>query len=490
MPSDIDKLKADITYLKDSLLIYDRPPKENEGQFDTIWLDKENNKLYVKDKRRGWQEIAISGGASTFLDLTDTPDSYISQAGKIIRAKLDETGLEFSDQAPPGVHHTTHEVGGEDEVSLVKLAGEYTYIQEVNGDLFLSFNAKWDGTNWVRIDITKQAYTINMRRSNIPGETVSGCCLWVAQPGSNPIGAFGVSGGWETGIITTGQRTVVFGGNSLELDGYGYFPYGRFVHNYTYGKSYGYTGIVFNAFGDFSGVDTTYEPCWFIGIRKHVDSGTSSFVVLYSSPGITPPNWVELFNSQTGLLPSHHTRHENGGEDAIKLDDLAAPDDTTDLNVSTSKHGLCPKAPNDTTKFLRGDASWAVPIGIALQARTNVFDPADATTYYFGMPGHDSTADRNRVYIPMAGKITKAYIYWVATGTAGSSEKISVYLRKNNTSDTLLGEWENSDAKKVITKTGLNISVADGDYFEIKVVCPTWETNPTQVKINATIYIE
>ena len=55
---------------------------------------------------------------------------------------------------------------------------------------------------------------------------------------------------------------------------------------------------------------------------------------------------------------AHHTQHEAGGSDAIKLDDLAAPDDTTDLDVSTARHGLVPKAPGDTAKFLRGDGTW------------------------------------------------------------------------------------------------------------------------------------
>ena len=78
----------------------------------------------------------------------------------------------------------------------------------------------------------------------------------------------------------------------------------------------------------------------------------------------------------------HSARHENGGADEIsvtdlsglladdqhvldaevkliKLDDFAAPDDNTDLNVSITKHGLCPKAPNDTNQFLRGDGTWA-----------------------------------------------------------------------------------------------------------------------------------
>lgn len=40
--------------------------------------------------------------------------------------------------------------------------------------------------------------------------------------------------------------------------------------------------------------------------------------------------------------------------------DITTSDITTN-NVSTSKHGLVPKAPNDTSKFLRGDGSWAAP---------------------------------------------------------------------------------------------------------------------------------
>jgi hypothetical protein len=37
--------------------------------------------------------------------------------------------------------------------------------------------------------------------------------------------------------------------------------------------------------------------------------------------------------------------------------------DVTTANVSTSAHGFTPKAPNDTTKFLRGDGTWAVSPG-------------------------------------------------------------------------------------------------------------------------------
>lgn len=44
---------------------------------------------------------------------------------------------------------------------------------------------------------------------------------------------------------------------------------------------------------------------------------------------------------------------------AIKLDDFSTPDDNTDLNASTSAHGLLPKLSDDSLEFLRGDGTWA-----------------------------------------------------------------------------------------------------------------------------------
>lgn len=61
--------------------------------------------------------------------------------------------------------------------------------------------------------------------------------------------------------------------------------------------------------------------------------------------------------------PAHHTTHESGGTDAIKLDDLSAADDNTDLDASTAKHGLMQKYPGGTTNFLRADGSFATPPG-------------------------------------------------------------------------------------------------------------------------------
>lgn len=60
---------------------------------------------------------------------------------------------------------------------------------------------------------------------------------------------------------------------------------------------------------------------------------------------------------------AHASSHLSAGGDAIKLDDLAAPDDNTDLDASTTKHGLMKKFPGGTTTFLRADGSFASPPG-------------------------------------------------------------------------------------------------------------------------------
>lgn len=56
---------------------------------------------------------------------------------------------------------------------------------------------------------------------------------------------------------------------------------------------------------------------------------------------------------------------------AIKdaADGLITLTDVTTNNVSTTKHGFVPKAPNNTTTFLRGDGSWAAPTATALSSK-------------------------------------------------------------------------------------------------------------------------
>jgi len=71
----------------------------------------------------------------------------------------------------------------------------------------------------------------------------------------------------------------------------------------------------------------------------------------------------DAWDAVTTAVAAHASSHQNGGGDAIKIDDLSAPDDNTDLNASTSAHGLLPKLGGGTTNYLRADGNWAEPPG-------------------------------------------------------------------------------------------------------------------------------
>ena len=72
-------------------------------------------------------------------------------------------------------------------------------------------------------------------------------------------------------------------------------------------------------------------------------------------------NDSRLSDARTPSL--HAVSHKGTGSDSIKLDELDAPDDITDLNVSTTAHGLCPKLSGSTAQFFRGDGVFAAVTG-------------------------------------------------------------------------------------------------------------------------------
>jgi hypothetical protein len=120
--------------------------------------------------------------------------------------------------------------------------------------------------------------------------------------------------------------------------------------------------------------------------------GTSGHLLATTS---TEDGWEWVDASAPG---AHHTAHESGGADSIKLDDFAAPDDNTDLNVSTSAHGLTPKAPNDKGLVLRGDAAWKRPtriIAYRVYAEAGAWTSGDGVAYIpipAALDGYDVTA--------------------------------------------------------------------------------------------------
>lgn len=76
--------------------------------------------------------------------------------------------------------------------------------------------------------------------------------------------------------------------------------------------------------------------------------------------------------------------------------------DVTTNDVSTSKHGFAPKAPNDTTKFLRGDATWAVVPAGGLTKFTEAESTTspNATVYVDSLTAAGSTTNVDIAIVP------------------------------------------------------------------------------------------
>jgi hypothetical protein len=91
------------------------------------------------------------------------------------------------------------------------------------------------------------------------------------------------------------------------------------------------------------------------------DSIESSFDEDFNTTAVTDHALMGNVTANQHHQEDHEARHNQAGADPLKLDNLATPDDNTDLNVSITRHGLTPKLPNDVAKFLNGTGGYTVP---------------------------------------------------------------------------------------------------------------------------------
>ena len=101
-----------------------------------------------------------------------------------------------------------------------------------------------------------------------------------------------------------------------------------------------------------------------------------------------------------------------------KLDDLAAPDDNTDLNASTTKHGLLLKLDNSATNFLNGQGAWAAPAGsggaVVYLAEVDAVSVATVDFTGLGAAGYGGYWVRIQNVIPESDNV--AFSHRIGTG--------------------------------------------------------------------------
>ena len=110
-------------------------------------------------------------------------------------------------------------------------------------------------------------------------------------------------------------------------------------------------------------------------------------------------------------------------------------------------------------------------------------NPSDGGTIYYGCENTGgATANVRGVYFPFAGTIVYASVVILVNTVLGDATTFSCYIRVNNTTDVLITDAAQATAaRQQYSNTGLSQAVAVNDYFEGKVVFPTWRQLTRQV---------
>lgn len=116
--------------------------------------------------------------------------------------------------------------------------------------------------------------------------------------------------------------------------------------------------------------------------------------------------------------------------------------------------------------------------------------PADSTTYYFSQSMlfnsiTSSSSTLVRIYVPTAFTLNKVVANFRCTGTLGSSQNATFFIRKNNSSNTNISTTVQITAEENgVTNNSVGLSFAAGDFFAFGFTGPAWTTNPTLVNIS------
>lgn len=116
-----------------------------------------------------------------------------------------------------------------------------------------------------------------------------------------------------------------------------------------------------------------------------------------------------------------------------------------------------------------------------------------ATTYWGNLPTNVGAVTERKIVIRKKGLLMVAEILCRAISVVGTNENWSLYIRVNNTTDYLIATVGAATAGRVFSNTAMNggagILLVAGDYIEIKMVNPTWATNPTNIVFGGNLYL-
>lgn len=122
--------------------------------------------------------------------------------------------------------------------------------------------------------------------------------------------------------------------------------------------------------------------------------------------------------------------------------------------------------------------------------------PADATTYFLG--GDVAAAATSWASlitfadgsfpVPVACRITRVFIKVKVRTVLGTNELVTLSVRVNDTTDYAIGTMAWNGASAELSNVAMSINLNAGDTIALKIVTPTWVTNPTGVSVFGYFY--
>lgn len=229
--------------------------------------------------------------------------------------------------------------------------------------------------------------------------------------------------------------------------------------------------------GGGSGTVTTVSVTTANGVSGTVTNPTTTPAIELTLGAITPSSVAS-----TGNVTGTNLSGTNTGDNATN---------TQYSGLAASKQDTLVSGTN--IKTVRSQSlvgSGDVPIYSDMTVGAQGFNPADAGTVYFGQNiGTPSGVGTRRIYFRRSCTIVTCNIN-VYSAVAGTNEAWSIYIRLNNTTDTLVATVSAATNERIFLNTSLSIAIVSGDYIEFKMVNPTWVTNPTGTVIGGYITLQ
>lgn len=130
-------------------------------------------------------------------------------------------------------------------------------------------------------------------------------------------------------------------------------------------------------------------------------------------------------------------------------------------------------------------------LGIAINVGALTFNPTDGQTVYFGNVMRAPTTIRrtSKIFVHRNCMITRVDVYCTSVATA-SADPWNLYIRVNDERDYLIASVGIIGADRRWFNDGMGVALKMHDYFEMKLVNPSWATNPTGALFGGYVVLE